>query len=144
MIFSMTLIEESVYNETKVKYYEGIDFDILQRHPKDGSSGFIYCFINSWVKEVQSYNRNNKLKSIIKDFNYKDFNWETINNDYICIYQTDGISIELLFRTIKEKLQRENYLPKSAYLNITELNSEKNNIINSGGAWKIKNDEINN
>jgi hypothetical protein len=140
----MTLIEESVYNETKVKYYEGIDFDILQRHPKDGSSGFIYCFINSWVKEVQSYNRNNKLKSIIKDFNYKDFNWETINNDYICIYQTDGISIELLFRTIKEKLQRENYLPKSAYLNITELNSEKNNIINSGGAWKIKNDEINN
>jgi hypothetical protein len=140
----MTLIEESVYNETKVKYYEGIDFDILQRHPKDGSSGFIYCFINSWVKEVQSYNRNNKLKSIIKDFNYKDFNWETINNDYICIYQTDGISIELLFRTIKEKLQRENYLPKSAYLNITELNSEKNNIINSGGAWKIKSDEINN
>jgi hypothetical protein len=70
----MTLIEESVYNETKVKYYEGIDFDILQKHPKDGSSGFIYCFINSWVKEVQSYNRNNKLKSIIKDFNYKDFN----------------------------------------------------------------------
>jgi hypothetical protein len=140
----MTLIEESVYNETKVKYYEGIDFDILQKHPKDGSSGFIYCFINSWVKEVQSYNRNNKLKSIIKDFNYKDFNWETINNDYICIYQTDGISVELLFRSIKEKLERENYLPKSAYLNITELNSEKNNIINSGGAWKIKNDEINN
>ena len=140
----MTLIEESVYNEIKVKYYEGIDFDILQKHPKDGSSGFIYCFINSWVKEVQSYNRNNKLKSIIKDFNYKDFNWETINNDYICIYQTDGISVELLFRSIKEKLERENYLPNSAFLSITELDSEKNNIINSGGAWKIKSDEINN
>jgi hypothetical protein len=140
----MTLIEESVYNKIKVKYYEGIDFDILQKHPKDGSSGFIYCFINSWVKEVQSYNRNNKLKSIIKDFNYKDFNWETINNDYICIYQTDGISVELLFRSIKEKLERENYLPNSAFLSITELDSEKNNIINSGGAWKIKNDEINN
>lgn len=140
----MTLIEESVYNDIKVKYYEGIDFDILQKHPKDGSSGFIYCFINSWVKEVQSYNRNNKLKSIIKDFNYKDFNWETINNDYICIYQTDGISVELLFRSIKEKLERENYLPNSAFLSITELDSEKNNIINSGGAWKIKSDEINN
>lgn len=131
----MTLIEEVDYKGTSVKFYSGVDFDRLLTHPKDGSDGFIYCFMNSWVKEVQSYNRNNKLKSIIENKDYSDFEWESIDNNYVAIYQADGIDIDLLYKTIRDKVL-QNYLPTSPYLHITE--TSESNIINSGGAWKVE------
>ena len=132
----MTLIEEVQYKGTNVRFYRNIDFDVLLKHSKDGSDGFIYCFIDNWVKEVQSYNRNNKLKSVIDSTEYSDFEWENINNEYICIYQADGIGIEVLYDTIRKKVIQENYLPKSPYLHLTEFN--ENGIVNTGGAWKIQ------
>jgi len=131
----MILIEEVDYKGTSVKFYNGVDFDLLLSHAKDGSDGFIYCFMDSWLKEVKSYNRNNKLKSIIDGVEYSDFEWESINNDYVAIYQADGIDINLLYQSIREKVLK-NHLPKSTYLNITEFNDS--NIINVGGAWKIE------
>lgn len=131
----MTLIEEVDYKGTSVKFYSGVDFDKLLTHPKDGSDGFIYCFMNSWVKEVQSYNRNNKLKSIIENKDYSDFEWESIDNNYVAIYQADGIDIDLLYKTIRDKVL-QNYLPTSSYLHITE--TSESNIINGGGAWKVE------
>ena len=131
----MILIEEVDYKGTSVKFYNGVDFDLLLSHAKDGSDGFIYCFMDSWLKEVKSYNRNNKLKSIIDGVEYSDFEWESINNDYVAIYQADGIDINLLYQSIREKVL-QNHLPKSTYLNITEFNDS--NIINVGGAWKIE------
>lgn len=131
----MILIEEVDYKGTNVRFYNGVDFDILMKHAKDGSDGFIYCFMNSWEKEVQSYNRNNKLKSIIEDKDYSDFEWESIDNNYVAIYQADGIDIELLYRTIRDKVL-QNYLSTSSYLHITSL--DRGSIVNSGGAWKIE------
>lgn len=131
----MNLIEEIYYDDTIFKFYNGVDFDILIEHRKDGHDGFIYCFIDNWVKEVKRYNRNNKLKSIIENTNYKDFEWESVNNNYICIYQTDGIGIDLLYKSIRDKIM-QNHLPMSPYLNITEFNDK--GIVNTGGAWKIE------
>lgn len=130
----MTLIEDFNKDGLNVKFYRDIDFDILIKHPKDGSSGFIYCFIDNWVKEVKKYNRENKLKSIIDNSKYEDFNWESINNNYICVYQSDGVSIDVLYDTIREKFIRENNLLKSTYIPINGLK----------GGWKIEIDKINN
>jgi hypothetical protein len=136
----MILIEEVEYRGTSVRFYNGVDFDILLNHSKDGSDGFIYCFMDSWIKEVKSYNRNNKLKSIIDSTEYSDFEWESINNDYVAIYQADGIDINLLYQAIREKVIQNN-LPVSPYISIAEVNGSNiinTNIINNGGAWKIE------
>ena len=131
----MTLIEEIEQKGTNIRFYNGVDFDILMKHSKDGSEGFIFCFMDSWVKEVQQYNRDNKLKSVINNTEYSDFDWDNINNNYICIYQTDGIGIDLLYQAIREKVIT-NHIPTSPYLSITESNDY--GIVNSGGAWKIE------
>lgn len=131
----MTLIEKVEYKGTDVSFYKGVNFDFLLNHPKDGTNGFIYCFMDSWVKEVQSYNRDNKLKSIIENKEYSDFEWESINNNYIAIYQADGVDIDLLYKSIRDKVLQD-YLPKSSYLHLTECSDK--GIVNSGGAWKIE------
>ena len=47
----MTLIEKIKVDEIDVSFYNGIDIDFVINHPKDGSSGFIFCFIDNWVKD---------------------------------------------------------------------------------------------
>ena len=66
MTYLMILIDSMEYEGTIVKFYNGVDFDKLIKHPKDGSKGFIFCFIENWVKEVKGYNRNLKIESIVK------------------------------------------------------------------------------
>ena len=124
----MNLIEKMCYKGTEIKFYDGVDFNILINHAKDGSEGFIFCFMDSWVKEVKSYNRNNKLKSVIENTVYSDFDWNDINNDFIAIYQADGIGIDLLYQTIRDKVIR-GHLPDRPYIPIAGYDK---------GAWKIE------
>ena len=124
----MILIEIIDYKGTSIKFYNGIDFDVLKKHAKDGSNGFIFCFMDSWKKEVNKHNRENKINSLIEGSNYEDFKWEDINNNYISIYQTDGIGLELLYQTVRDKVLR-GHLPDSPYLSIQGVNK---------GAWKIQ------
>jgi hypothetical protein len=131
----MRLINEILDREFPIRFYEGIDFDELINHPNDGSDGFVYCFIESWVKCVKSYNRENKLKSIIDNKEYSEFDWDSINNNYVAVYQTDGIEIEILYKSILDKVLNK-YLPKSPYLSIVECDDL--GVVNSGGAWKIE------
>jgi hypothetical protein len=131
----MILIEKVKYKDIYVRFYNGIDFDFLVNYKKDGTDGFVYCFIDNWVSEVKNYNRNNKVDSIIKNKTYSDFDWDSINNNYIYVYQADGIGIDLLYKTIRDKVLND-YLPKSPYLSIADDNMST---VNSGGAWKIEN-----
>lgn len=131
----MTLIEKVEYKGTDVRFYNGVDFDFLINHPKDGANGFIYCFMDSWVKEVKSYNRENKLKSLIDNKEYCEFDWDSINNNYIAIYQADGIDIDILYKSIRDKVLKD-HLPTSPYLSVAVCNDM--GILNSGGAWKIE------
>jgi hypothetical protein len=124
----MTLIEEIPFQDNLIRFYSGIDFDRLIKHPKDGSDGFIFCFIKNWKNEVNSHNRNSKLKSIIEDINYEKFQWESINNDFISIYQTEGIGYDVVYRTIKNKIINQQF-PDQPWIPINSI---------STGAWKIK------
>ena len=50
----MILIDEIIVDNVNIKFYEGMDFDLLLNHSRDGSDGFVFCFIESWVNEVVS------------------------------------------------------------------------------------------
>lgn len=105
----MTLIDEIILNGVAVKFYEGIDFDTLLRHPKNGSNGFIFCFIKNWKSEVTSYNRQNKVSSVIDDEDYEEFKWDKIENNYISIYQTEGMGVYEVYETIRKKVERNQF-----------------------------------
>lgn len=128
MTFSMTLIEELRHGVNLIRFYEGCDFDVLINHPKDGTSGFIICFIQNWKNEVISYDRQKKLNSIISENKFKSFNWESINNNFISIYQTEGVGLELIYQTIRGKVIKNNLLD-GAWVPVNGFNT---------GAWKIK------
>ena len=61
---------------------------------------------------------------------YKPFDTE---NEFISIYQSDGISIELLFETIKDKIEK-GYFPNQPWMPISGNN----------GFWKIENTKVKN
>ncbi len=105
----MILIDEIKVDNVNVRFYEGMDFELLLNHAKDGSNGFIFCFINNWVTEVKSYNRQRKLLSVVDDLNYEEFDWEKINNDFISIYQTEGMGITEVYQTIRKKVERKQF-----------------------------------
>ena len=124
----MTLIEKIEFQNNTIRFFSGIDFEVLINHPKDGSDGFIFCLIENWKTEVISYNRNNKIKSIVGNKDYDDFNWESINNNFISIYQTEGIGFEVVYETVKNKLLK-NQFPDMPWIPIKGITT---------GAWKIK------
>lgn len=128
MIFLMTLIEELKHGKNLIRFYEGCDFDKLVSHPKDGTNGFIICFIENWKNEFTSHNRQKKLNSLVSETKFKPFSWEDINNNFISIYQTEGVGLELIYQTIRDKVIKNNLLD-AAWIPVNGFNS---------GAWKIK------
>jgi hypothetical protein len=128
----MILIDGIIVDNVNIKFYKGMDIDLLLNHNRDGSNGFIFCFIDSWISEVKSYNRQRKLVSLVDDIDYEEFEWEMINNNYICIYQTEGVGIDIVYKTIRGKLEK-NELPDQPWTPISGI---------SRGAWKISNNQI--
>lgn len=123
----MTLIETMNIDNNQINFYDGVDFDILINHPKDGSKGFLICFLESWVNEVKIYNRNNKIKSVFNKEEYCDFEWEKINNNFISIYQADGIGVFEIYKVIRNKFINKQ-LPESPWIPVSGID----------GAWKIE------
>jgi hypothetical protein len=119
------------YEGTIVKFYNGVDFDKLIKHPKDGKEGFIFCFIENWVKEVKSYNRELKLESIVNNSEFNEFKWDLLENNYISVYQTSGIGIDVVYETIRCKLEKSQF-PDQPWVPIAGV---------SNGAWKISNNQ---
>lgn len=99
----MILISKEIIDGDEIKYYDGIDFDIVKEHPHDGSNGFIFCFVDNLVSEIKKYNRSNKIDTIIDDKDEKVFDTEEINNNYVCVYQTNGLT-QQVYETIKENI----------------------------------------
>ena len=101
----MILIDENLKNGILIKYYDGIDYEMIKNHSKDGSGGFLYFFINRWIDEIKIYNRDKKINSILNNSEW-EFDPGYIENNYIVIYQTDGQTMEI-YKTIRE---RENHI----------------------------------
>jgi hypothetical protein len=123
----VNLISKQTINYIDISYYEGIDFDLINNHPKDGSKGIIVFFIDNWVKEVKKWKRENKINQIIND-KISDINIDIIDNNYVSIYQTENIGIELLYETIKSKIEKGNF-PNQPWIPISGIDR---------GAWKIE------
>jgi len=98
----MVLIDETYIDDLIIKFYDGIDFNMILEHPKDGSKGFIYFFIGNWVEEMKIYKRDNKIDHIFGK-PILDFNSDEIENNYIVIYQTNGHTMEI-YKIIRERL----------------------------------------
>ena len=130
----MTLIDEIVVMDIPVKFYEGINFDEVIKHSKDGLDGFVIFFINKWEDEVHLYNRDKKIDSIINNSKFKEFESEDIENSYVSIYQVDGVGIEEMYKTIRKKIENKNF-PNQPWEPINGYDK---------GAWKISNNKSGN
>lgn len=127
----MNLIYRNTVDNIEFKYYQGIDFEVVKNHPKDGSNGMIIFFITKWENEVNKFIRNNKINQILQQ-SFCEYNVEDIDNDYIAIYQSEGIPIEILFETIKNKIEIGHF-PNKSWISISSSNT---------GAWKIQNSKV--
>lgn len=127
MTFLVNLISKQTINQIEISYYEGIDFNLINSHPKDGSKGMIIFFIHNWHKEVKKWQRENKINQIINN-KTNNINIDNINNNYIAIYQAENIGIKILYETIKSKIEKGNF-PNQPWIPISGIDR---------GAWKIK------
>lgn len=123
----MNLIEKIIVDGLSISFYNGIDFSVIRNHPKDGSNGFIFCFIENWVKEVKKYQRQNKIDSVLDGKKIVNFNSKHLENNYVAIYQLEGTEPGVLFDVIKQKVINKNF-PEHPWIPISGINK---------GAWKI-------
>jgi hypothetical protein len=130
----MTLIDEIIVMDIPVKFYEGINFDEAIKHSKDGLNGYIIFFINRWEDEVHLYNRDKKIDSIINNSEFREFESEDIENPYVSIYQVDGVGIEEMYKTIRNKIENKN-IPNQPWEPVSGFGK---------GAWKITNNKSGN
>jgi hypothetical protein len=130
----MTLIDEIIVMDIPVKFYEGINFDEAIKHSKDGLNGYIIFFINRWEDEVHLYNRDKKIDSIINNSEFREFESEDIENPYVSIYQVDGVGIEEMYKTIRNKIENKNF-PNQPWEPVSGFGK---------GAWKITNNKSGN
>ena len=130
----MTLIEKIQLDEINVSFYNGIDIDFATSHPKDGSSGFIFFFIDNWVKEIKKWERGSKIDSVLVGKNFKKFDSKSLDNNYVAIYQLQGTEPGALFKIIKDKVLNKNFL-EHPWIPISGIDK---------GAWKIVNSKVSN
>lgn len=123
----MNLIEEIKVRDSVYRFFEGVDFDKLLNHPCDGSRGFIFCFIKKYSQEMKEYNRHRKIKSIVDGYEFTEFDFTMLDNSFISIYQTDGVGIEIIFQSIKNKVLHGQFTDMP-WISASSL---------SQGAWKI-------
>lgn len=96
----MTLLDEINLGEKSVKFWYGIDIEKILSHSAKGADGFMIVLIESINQEI----RNSKIESIINNKVYTVENLlSTLDNNYICIYQTSGIEPKVMVDILKQK-----------------------------------------
>ena len=99
----MILIDEIIVNDINIKFFNGIDLEMISKHPNDGSGGMLYFFVDKWSLVEQNYNRQNTINSLLNESeDIIDIN--NIDNNYIVIYQTNG-DTETVYSCVKDKLK---------------------------------------
>jgi hypothetical protein len=105
----MIKIKEKIISNYKFLFYDEIDFDIILKHPKDGSDGFIVCFVNNFSKSIIEYNRDIKIKNILGNIIKKSIKYEDIESKYVMIYQCNDIPKNKMLESIVNKLETTYY-----------------------------------
>jgi hypothetical protein len=99
----MTLIYEEFIKGYQWKFFEGMDFEISMKHPKDGSDGFLVFLIDNWEVEIKKQRRQNKINTVLTGKKIKTLGFEDINNTFVCVYQKSGIENMEFIEIIKKK-----------------------------------------
>jgi len=94
----MRLIEEVKKSNINIKFYDGIDFNLISNHD---NNDFLIFFVDNFIKEVKKWNRINKINKLTNSG--IDFNPMEINNNYIAIYQTNG-DLDIIYKTIRNRM----------------------------------------
>jgi hypothetical protein len=101
----MTLIDDILINGERFYFYDGIDFNMISNYT---GTDFHIFLIDSWIKEVNRWQRDSRLNNLLNG-ELTDFNPNKINNNFICIYQTNG-DLQSMYNIIKKKLTNGNYI----------------------------------
>ena len=101
----MTLIETEIINNRICHYYHGIDFEMIRNHPKDGSSGFIVFLVESFIREIKNQNRERKLKSVLENKDFVEFDTEEMAHDFVGIYQYEGVGFKPMLDIVKKQIK---------------------------------------
>lgn len=103
----MTLIEKEILSNGDFHYYHGIDFDLVKNHPTDGSAGFLIFLIESFIKEIKEYERNNKLKSLLNGEHFQPFDTKQMSHDFVCIYQYEGVGFSTMLNIVQTQIRQQ-------------------------------------
>ena len=101
----MKLIEQEVINGRICRYYDGIDFDIVKSHARDGSDGLIVCLIESFIKEIKNLNRDRRIKSILQNESFNPFDTDEMTHDFVGIYQYEGVGFDTMFNIVRKQIR---------------------------------------
>jgi hypothetical protein len=109
----LKLIKNIIKDDINIFFYKGIDFNMIINHPNDGSKGMIFFFVDNYINELKKYKRNCKISSVIDNFNFEDFNLNSLNKNYIVIYQIEDDSIinELINKFCNNINDTQLYIP---------------------------------
>lgn len=95
------LIETYQHESYDIRFYDGIDFDMVRSH-RDDSSTFLVFYIESWSKEVDRYRRELSIDFLLEGRD-SEFDPELIKKSTVAIYLTNGY-LEPTHLAIKKKL----------------------------------------
>lgn len=127
----MNLIEKFVVDNHDVYFYDGIDIEVIKKHPSDGTAGFIFCFIDSWVETIKNYERESKIDSLLNNKVNEKFNIEHLDNSFLSIYQMSGTEPNSVYNIVKQKVLSKSFLP--TWIPIGGI---------TDSVWKIENSKI--
>lgn len=96
----MTLIDELKIEFRTIRFYDGIDFDMIHNHK---GNDFLIFFIKSWKDEIKKWERDSKLNKLLYDKDYIDFDVHNMENNYVCIYQV-GDNLPGVLEVVKKRL----------------------------------------
>lgn len=96
----MILIEEFKIEYQTVRFYDGIDFEMIHNHR---GNEFLIFFIKSWKGEIIKWERDSKLNTLLDNKDYKDIDVHNMENNYVSIYQV-GDNIDNILDVVKKRI----------------------------------------
>lgn len=96
----MILIDEIKIEFKTIRFYDGIDFEMIHNHK---GNDFLIFFIKSWKDEIKKWKRDSKLNKLLYDKDYSDFDVHNMENNYVSIYQV-GDNLSGVLEVVKKRL----------------------------------------
>jgi hypothetical protein len=96
----MILIDEMKIEFRTIRFYDGIDFEMIHNHK---GNEFLIFFIKSWKDEIKKWERDSKLNKILYDEDYVDFDVHNMENNHVSIYQVAD-NLPSVLEVVKKRL----------------------------------------